>query len=698
MLNGQTSDLRMTEKMANEPVSRDLSRLSSWGEIAQYLNVSEKTARRWEQQRGMPVHRIPGGGPKAGVYAFRSEIDAWLQPPVAGVVPVHLESGGGGGASPVLSRRWWVAAAILITFAGIAGGIALRSPGLRIRESLLGEPERVLASTAAKLVPVMTDGRNVFVQEKEQGRFRIVWAALDAFEKKGPQAGAVLETNLEKPDPGVVAPDGKSLLLRNLSLPGQMDQPLFRQPLPGGSAERVGEVLAYDSAWTPDQKQIVFSRQTSVFVTDPSGGAVRKLFDVPGRAYWFRWRRPGDQRFRFTVYRSQNHSYRIWEAAADWSAAHPVDFGLEGDVSQACGAWDAEGRRFFFQAAVAGFFQIFVHEEAAAGFGSGSLRQLTSGPVHATSPVPVQTAGGSRLLLGLLQSHKSEVVRYERETRRWVPLFEGVSASAVAYSPDGKRLAFVRMPEASLWRCEMPGCRNPVELTSGPGRVAMPRWSPDGREISIMMRLPGKQWRAAIVTAEGAGAMRWLLPGNVDGTEADPSWSPDGARIAFGAPPNPDTGAEAEIRVLERGSGKVEVVPGSRGFHTPHWSPDGKYLAAVRWPAREVAIFEFATGRWRVAEGTRAGYLNWSADGRRVYFRSMRPEAPAAVEAVEAGSLRVMEVAELQGFRQPAWSFGEWIGVDPQGTPLALRDLTTDEVVRWRLAKSIAKGHSWSPD
>lgn len=692
MLNGQLPDFRMTEKMASEPVSRDLSRLSSWGEIAQYLNVSEKTARRWEQQRGMPVHRIPGGGPKAGVYAFRSEIDAWLQlpsPPVsapadasaeaarAAVAPLLSEASGGGWIG--VSRRWWVAAAIVMAFGGIAGAIALRAPGLRVPEVSLGEPERVLASTAAKLVPVMTDGKHVYVQEKEQGLFRIVWAALEASEKKGPQAGTVLETNLEKPDPGVVAPDGKSMLLRNLSIPGQLDQPLFRQPLPGGAARQVGDVLAYDSAWSPDQKQIVFSRQTSVFVTDSEGKAVRKLFDLPGRAYWFRWRPGGGgggNRFRFTVYESKSHSYRIWEAAEDWSAARPVDFGLGVEVAQACGTWDGEGRRFFFQAAVAGFFQIFVQDEA------GRLRQLTSGPVHATSPVPVRSAGGS-MLLGLLQSHKSEVVRYDEGADRWVPLLEGVSASAVAFSPDGRRLAFVRMPEASLWRCDLPGCRNAVELTSGAGRVTMPRWSPDGREISMMVRMPGKRWRAAIVEAE-SGAVSWLVRDGEE--EADPSWSPDGKRIAFGALPNPDSGADVGIRVLERATGKVEVVPGSRGFHTPHWSPDGKYLAAVRWPSREVAFFEFATGKWRVAEGTRAGYLNWSSDGRRVFFRSMRSEAPA-VHAVEAGSLRVTEVAELQGFRQPAWSFGDWIGVDPRGTPLALRDLTTDEVVRWRVTK-----------
>src|SRR5439155_22306038 len=34
--------------------------LSSWKEIAEYLNVSIRTAQAWERSRGMPVHRVPG--------------------------------------------------------------------------------------------------------------------------------------------------------------------------------------------------------------------------------------------------------------------------------------------------------------------------------------------------------------------------------------------------------------------------------------------------------------------------------------------------------------------------------------------------------------------------------------------------------------------------------------------------------------
>lgn len=50
--------------------------LDSWKEIAWYFRRSVRTVLRWERDRGLPVHRIPGGG-KAAVFALKSELDAW---------------------------------------------------------------------------------------------------------------------------------------------------------------------------------------------------------------------------------------------------------------------------------------------------------------------------------------------------------------------------------------------------------------------------------------------------------------------------------------------------------------------------------------------------------------------------------------------------------------------------------------------
>lgn len=53
------------------------NRLDSWKDIAQHLGRDLSTVRRWEKDRGLPVHRIPGAG-RSAVFAFTDEIDAWL--------------------------------------------------------------------------------------------------------------------------------------------------------------------------------------------------------------------------------------------------------------------------------------------------------------------------------------------------------------------------------------------------------------------------------------------------------------------------------------------------------------------------------------------------------------------------------------------------------------------------------------------
>jgi tetratricopeptide (TPR) repeat protein len=52
--------------------------LVSWKEIAVFLNRSESTVKRWERDRGLPVHRIPGGE-RGGVFAYSDELADWLR-------------------------------------------------------------------------------------------------------------------------------------------------------------------------------------------------------------------------------------------------------------------------------------------------------------------------------------------------------------------------------------------------------------------------------------------------------------------------------------------------------------------------------------------------------------------------------------------------------------------------------------------
>ena len=52
-------------------------RLNSWKSIGVFFERDERTVKRWERQRGLPIHRIPGAG-RSSVYAYTSELTEWL--------------------------------------------------------------------------------------------------------------------------------------------------------------------------------------------------------------------------------------------------------------------------------------------------------------------------------------------------------------------------------------------------------------------------------------------------------------------------------------------------------------------------------------------------------------------------------------------------------------------------------------------
>ncbi len=55
-------------------------RLDSWKEIATFFGRDERTVKRWEKERGLPVYRLPGSA-RGGVFAYTRELAEWLKAP-----------------------------------------------------------------------------------------------------------------------------------------------------------------------------------------------------------------------------------------------------------------------------------------------------------------------------------------------------------------------------------------------------------------------------------------------------------------------------------------------------------------------------------------------------------------------------------------------------------------------------------------
>jgi tetratricopeptide (TPR) repeat protein len=52
--------------------------LDSWKEISEYLKRKIRTCQYWEKKHGLPVHRLENS-PKARVFAYKRELDGWMQ-------------------------------------------------------------------------------------------------------------------------------------------------------------------------------------------------------------------------------------------------------------------------------------------------------------------------------------------------------------------------------------------------------------------------------------------------------------------------------------------------------------------------------------------------------------------------------------------------------------------------------------------
>jgi excisionase family DNA binding protein len=57
---------------------QESSIFNSWKEIAAYLKCDVRTCRRWEEELGLPVHRM-GTGSKFRVFAYKAELDEWMR-------------------------------------------------------------------------------------------------------------------------------------------------------------------------------------------------------------------------------------------------------------------------------------------------------------------------------------------------------------------------------------------------------------------------------------------------------------------------------------------------------------------------------------------------------------------------------------------------------------------------------------------
>jgi Tol biopolymer transport system component len=232
-----------------------------------------------------------------------------------------------------------------------------------------------------------------------------------------------------------------------------------------------------------------------------------------------------------------------------------------------------------------------------------------------------------------------------------------------------------------LWRCRADGSER-LQLTSAPERVALPRWSRDGRRIAYVSMWPGKQSKISLISPAG-GTPEAMF--NEDRGQIDANWSADSNRILFGY--LHDT-AGLDIRVIDLKTHRVTTVPGSQGLFSPRWSPNERYVAALSPDFTKVMLFDFQTQKWTTWLTEPAGavsYPQWSADSKYLYFDDLVTDEES-IRRVKVGQSRTERVFKLEGIERYPGPFGLWSGRAPDGSWLFVRDRSTQEVYQLSVA------------
>jgi len=446
------------------------------------------------------------------------------------------------------------------------------------------------------------------------------------------------------------------------------EMPLWSWPVQGGPATRIGGLTAYDAAWHPNGRQIVFAKDQGVFIAERDGSNARLFAASKLHPSQFAWS-PDGRALRFSVFTSAQSS-SLWEVNADGSNLHALLPQWGDPPMQCCGSWSRDGRYFIFRGQHGGGVTSLWALGERSRFGERRAPQafsLTTGEHDFVAPLLAGNGAGSLYAIGL--SYSGSVVSYSTKLRQFTPVLPDKQAVFVSYSEDGQWISYIAPPDGVLWRAKLDGSsRIPLAPRLS---AASAVWSPDGKQLALVHRSAACENKIYLVSSDG-GTPRELFPNECQ--QLDPAWSPDGKRLAF---VRSDTGASgtngpARIEVLNLADNQRTVIPGSEGMRGPAWSPDGKFVAAVTEDLHQLMLYDVARQSWtKVFEATLLnGWLSWSHDGAFLYFQDLlAPNEP--VYRVRPGESTKEEVVNFESLIRAGVPRCAFIGLAPDGSILA---------------------------
>jgi len=530
-----------------------------------------------------------------------------------------------------------------------------------------------LTSDEIPKIGLTTDGSRLYFGEFSGDHFIVSQVSIAGGEN------ATIPTPLGNPILLDIAPDSSQILLTDPHF-NQLDSEFWLQPLPAGSPRRM-EITGHDAAWLPNGN-LMFAKGSEVFRSEHDGRNARKLLTAMGIVNGMRLS-PDGSRIRYTVAQNTVGASSLWEANADGTNAHLLlSPNWNSPPQECCGNWTADGHYFVFQSTQEGLSTLWVLPDQNPFWRKVAREpaQLTTGPLNFGSPLPSRDG---RKLFAQGWQPRAEMVRYDSKSDAFLPFLADNSAAQVDFSHDGKLVVYIHSTDSTLWRSKPDGSSR-LQLTYPPLQVTVPHWSPDGTQIAFSAFKPGEPSRIYLIPSDG-GAPQQLTSGKSD---LDPSWSKDGTTVMFGVLPLPDDPGPARIMMVDVKTRAVTQLAGSDGICCPRWSPDSRWVIALSTDNLKLLLLDLTTQKWRQLADKMGviGYMTWSRDSKYVSFDTSFTADPGYFR-VEIPSAQVTRVVSLKNVRRFFSSWGEWSGLTPDGSPLVVRDISTQEIyaLDWKL-------------
>lgn len=406
------------------------------------------------------------------------------------------------------------------------------------------------------------DGSTIAFVGLAPGNVQMVFVA----RRDGSDRRAVAATGGAAP---IWSPDGTRLLIGTSIV-----------PIDGAPATLTG---VFGLAWTPDGTRVLGSSTAGGLASMAADGGDLRVIAKEARL---------GEYGRHELISPDGHL--VVFARAD---SHVVVADLDGRVVRDFGAWPPPPQTFWQPQWSPDSSKILLWSDGkvlVSYVKTGETRLLAMGPTESPGQ-PVWSADGSSVLDAIADTSGNTDIYVAKPDGTGVRRVYADRApeSGPAWSPDGKRLAFLRYGSpTSLVVADLHGHSrillrtrliNPADTTFysvlGVTGLGPPTWSADGRTIAV-----GSSVRLQLVDARTGKTHGW------GAAAAYPAFSPNGRRLAFAMP--------------NTAGGEDVVVASVHGRRSTWWVRAGKV-----WDDQDSAY-----------EGGLVRNLTWSPDGRRLAF------------------------------------------------------------------------------